>query len=125
MIIFAPPVARPASPFLKPTWATDFCHFSVLQLSQEEEDRLRPTEITSGIEEGLQTAEAWNQGRRQLRTELESFGDIEKWLRQKPSPNDQEKRYRERPKARRADRRAVVQSAVTDSLDVSTEGHRK
>ncbi|XP_054662647.1 EF-hand calcium-binding domain-containing protein 12-like [Grus americana] len=118
-IIFAPPVARPASPFLKPTWATDFCHFSVLQLSQEEEDSLRPTEITSGIEEGLQTAEAWNQGRRQLRTELESFGDIEKWLRQKPSPNDQEKRYRERPKARRADRRAVVQSAVTDSLDQS------
>ncbi|XP_054662510.1 uncharacterized protein LOC129197794 isoform X3 [Grus americana] len=87
------------------------------QLSQEEEDSLRPTEITSGIEEGLQTAEAWIQGRRQLRTELESFGDIEKWLRQKPSQNDQEKRYWERPKAHRADRRAVVQSAVTDSLD--------
>ncbi|GAB0200832.1 mitochondrial enolase superfamily member 1 [Grus japonensis] len=93
----------------------------LLTLSQEEEDSLRPTEITSGIEEGLQTAEAWNQGRRQLRTELESFGDIEKWLRQKPSQNDQEKRYWERPKARRADRRAVVQSAVTDSLDVKTD----
>ncbi|GAB0200833.1 EF-hand calcium-binding domain-containing protein 12-like [Grus japonensis] len=95
----------------------------LLALSQEEEDSLRPTEITSGIEEGLQTAEAWNQGRRQLRTELESFGDIEKWLRQKPSQNDQEKRYRERPKARRADRRAVVQSAVTDSLDALVTPH--
>ncbi|XP_075593055.1 LOW QUALITY PROTEIN: uncharacterized protein LOC142598418 [Balearica regulorum gibbericeps] len=68
-------------------------------------------------EESLQTAEAWIQGRRQLRTELESFGDIERWLTQKPSKNDQEKRYWERTKARRADRRAVVQSAVTHSLD--------
>lgn len=124
-IIFAPPVARPASPFLKPAWATDFCHLSVLQLPQEEEDSLSSPETPSDTEEGLQTMEAWIQARRQFRTELESLGDIEKWLTQKPSLSYQEKRCWQRIKARRADRKAAVKSAVTDSLDVSREVHGK
>lgn len=118
---FAPPVAGPASPFLKPTWATDFCPLSVLQLPQEEEGSLSSPETTSDTEEGLQTVEAWTQARRQFRTQLESLGDVEKWLTQKPSLSDQEKRFWQRIKARRADRRAAVKSAVSDSPDVSTE----
>ncbi|XP_075381077.1 uncharacterized protein LOC142420749 [Mycteria americana] len=89
------------------------------QLPQEEEDGLSSPEITSDTEEGLQMAEAWIQARRQFRTELESLGDIEKWLAQKPSLSNQEKRCWQRIKARRADRRAAVKSAVTDSLDRS------
>ncbi|KAM6037794.1 LOW QUALITY PROTEIN: uncharacterized protein LJ206_000077 [Theristicus caerulescens] len=114
-VIFAPPVARPASPFLKPTRATDLCHLSALQLPQEEEDGLSSLETTCGTEEGLQTAEAWSQARRQFRRELESLGDIEKWLAHKPSLSSQEERCWERIKARRAERTAAVQSAVTDS----------
>ncbi|XP_075346541.1 uncharacterized protein LOC142404023 [Mycteria americana] len=91
------------------------------QLPQEEEDGLSSPEITSDTEEGLQMAEAWIQARRQFRTELESLGDIEKWLAQKSSLSNQEKRCWQRIKAHRADRRAAVKSAVTDSLDVSTE----
>ncbi|KAM6037947.1 LOW QUALITY PROTEIN: uncharacterized protein LJ206_000161 [Theristicus caerulescens] len=116
-VIFAPPVARPASPFLKPTRATDLCHLSALQLPQEEEDGLSSLETTCGTEEGLQTAEAWSQARRQFRRELESLGDIEKWLAHKPSLSSQEERCWERIKARRAERTAAVQSAVTDSPD--------
>ncbi|KAM6037795.1 LOW QUALITY PROTEIN: uncharacterized protein LJ206_000078 [Theristicus caerulescens] len=124
-VIFAPPVARPASPFLKPTRATDLCHLSALQLPQEEEDGLSSLETTCGTEEGLQTAEAWSQARRQFRRELESLGDIEKWLAHKPSLSSQEERCWERIKARRAERTAAVQSAVTDSPEVRTEVHGK
>ncbi|KAM9625493.1 EF-hand calcium-binding domain-containing protein 12-like isoform 1-T1 [Morphnus guianensis] len=91
------------------------------QLPREEEYSLSSPETTSDTEEGLQTAEAWIQARRQFRTELESLGDIEKWLTQKPSLSNQEKRCWQRIKARRADRRAAVKSAVTDSLDRSPQ----
>ncbi|XP_072702898.1 EF-hand calcium-binding domain-containing protein 12-like [Ciconia boyciana] len=64
-------------------------------------------------------AEAWIQARRQFRAALESLGDIEKWLAQKPSLSSQEERCWQRIKARRADRRAAVKAAVTDSLDHS------
>ncbi|NWQ89786.1 EFC12 protein, partial [Burhinus bistriatus] len=77
--------------------------------------------ITSNMEEGLQTAEAWIQLRRHFRSELESLGDIERWLTQKPFLTQQEKRYLQRIKARRADRRAAVESAMTDSLDLSSK----
>ncbi|NXV85938.1 EFC12 protein, partial [Calonectris borealis] len=94
-------------------------HLSVLQLPQEEEDSLSSPETTSDTEEGLQTAEAWVQARRQARTQLESLGDIEKWLTQKPSLSHQEERCWQRIQARRADRRAAVKPVVTDSLDHS------
>ncbi|KAF1433059.1 EF-hand calcium-binding domain-containing protein 12, partial [Spheniscus mendiculus] len=100
-------------------------HLSVLQLPQEEEDSLSSPETTSDTEEGLQTTEAWIQARRQFRTELESLGDIEKWLTQKPSLTYQEKRCWQRIKARRADREAAVKSAVTDSLDHSPPKSRQ
>ncbi|KAM6190191.1 uncharacterized protein WM294_013729 [Sarcoramphus papa] len=87
------------------------------QLPQEEEGSLSSPETTSDTEEGLQTVEAWTQARRQFRTELESFGDVEKWLTQKPSLSNQEERLWQRIKARRADRRAAVKSAVSDSPD--------
>ncbi|KFR07440.1 EF-hand calcium-binding domain-containing protein 12, partial [Nipponia nippon] len=86
---------------------------------QEEEDSLSFPETTSGTEEGLQTAEAWTQARKQFRAELESLGNIEKWLAHKPSRSNQEQRYWQRIKARRAERMAAVKSAVTDSLDRS------
>ncbi|KAM6229235.1 EF-hand calcium-binding domain-containing protein 12 isoform 1-T1 [Spheniscus humboldti] len=95
------------------------------QLPQEEEDSLSSPETTSDTEEGLQTTEAWIQARRQFRTELESLGDIEKWLTQKPSLTYQEKRCWQRIKARRADREAAVKSAVTDSLDHSPPKSRQ
>ncbi|NWI23192.1 EFC12 protein, partial [Sula dactylatra] len=91
---------------------------SVLQLPQEE-DSLSSREITSGTEEGLQTAEAWIQARRQFRTELESLGDVEKWLAHKPFLSNQEERCWQRIKAQRAGSRAAVKPAVTDSLDLS------
>ncbi|NXF41460.1 EFC12 protein, partial [Nyctibius bracteatus] len=72
-------------------------------------------------EEGLQTVDAWIQARRKLRTELINLGDIENWLRHKPSLTSQEKRYLQRLEAQRAERRAALKSAQTDSLDVSTE----
>ncbi|KFV56384.1 EF-hand calcium-binding domain-containing protein 12, partial [Tyto alba] len=75
--------------------------------------------ITSDTEEGLQTEEAWIQARRQFRSELDSLGVIEKWLAQKPSLSNQEERCWQRIKARRADRRAAVRSAVTNSLECS------
>ncbi|KAM9625487.1 EF-hand calcium-binding domain-containing protein 12-like isoform 3-T7 [Morphnus guianensis] len=96
-------------------------HRQTGQLPREEEYSLSSPETTSDTEEGLQTAEAWIQARRQFRTELESLGDIEKWLTQKPSLSNQEKRCWQRIKARRADRRAAVKSAVTDSLDRSPQ----
>ncbi|NXC20956.1 EFC12 protein, partial [Corythaeola cristata] len=65
--------------------------------------------------------EAWIQARRQFRTELESSVDIETWLSKKPFLSIQEERCWERIKSCRADRRAAAKSAVTDSLEVSTE----
>ncbi|NXV73077.1 EFC12 protein, partial [Atlantisia rogersi] len=94
-------------------------HLSVLQLPQDEAVSLSSPETTSGTQEGLQTAEAWIQARRQFRTELETFGDLEKWLSQKPSLSDQEKRCWQRLKADRANRRAALKSAMTDSLEHS------
>ncbi|NXT18516.1 EFC12 protein, partial [Syrrhaptes paradoxus] len=94
-------------------------HLSVLQLPQEAEDSLSSPETTSNTEEGLQTGEDWIQGRRQFRRELESLGDIEKWLTHKPSISDQERGCWQRIRAQRAERRAAVKSAATDSLDCS------
>ncbi|KFW89451.1 EF-hand calcium-binding domain-containing protein 12, partial [Phalacrocorax carbo] len=91
---------------------------SVLQLPQEK-DSLSSQETTSNTEEGLQMAEAWIKARRQFRTELESLGNIEKWLTHKPSLSNQEKRCLQRIKAQRADSSAAVKSAVTDSPDLS------
>ncbi|NXW39227.1 EFC12 protein, partial [Phaetusa simplex] len=98
---------------------------SVLQLPQKEEDSLRSSESTSKTEEGLQTAEAWIQPRRHFRAELESLGDTERWLTQKPSLSRQEKQFLQRIKALRADSRAAVKSAVTDSLDHSPPKSRQ
>ncbi|XP_076216249.1 EF-hand calcium-binding domain-containing protein 12-like isoform X2 [Aptenodytes patagonicus] len=100
-------------------------HGQTGQLPQEEEDSLSSPETTSDTEEGLQTMEAWIQARRQFRTELESLGDIEKWLTQKPSLSYQEKRCWQRIKAQRADRKAAVKSAVTDSPDHSPPKSRQ
>ncbi|KAM6365313.1 EF-hand calcium-binding domain-containing protein 12 [Pluvialis apricaria] len=88
------------------------------QLPQEEEDRLRPPETTSNTEERRQTLEAWIQLRRHFRTDLESLGDVERWLTQKPFLSQQEERYLERIKAHRAGRRAAVTSPATDSPDL-------
>lgn len=125
LIIFAPPGARPASPFVKPTRATGFCHLSALQLPQEEDDSLSSPEATSNTEEGLQAVEAWIQARRQLRSELESLGDVEKWLAHKPALSYQEAARWESIRARRAERKAAVKPAMTQSPDVSAEVHGK
>ncbi|NWT44555.1 EFC12 protein, partial [Chroicocephalus maculipennis] len=95
------------------------------QLTQKEEDSLGSSENTSKTEEGLQTAEAWIQLRRHFRSELESLGDTERWLTQKPSLSRQEKKFLQRIRALRADRRAAVKSAVTDSLDHSPPKSRQ
>ncbi|KAM6106475.1 uncharacterized protein FYW35_011903 [Pterocles gutturalis] len=87
------------------------------QLPQEEENSLSSPETTSNTEEGLQAGEDWIQGRRQFRRELESLGDIEKWLTQKPSISNQERSCWQRIRAQRAERRAAVKSAMTDRLD--------
>lgn len=120
-IIFAPPGARPASPFVKPARATGFCHLSALQLPQEEDDSLSSPEATSNTEEAQQAMEVWIQERRQFRTELESLGDMEKWLAHKPALSYQEAARWQRIRARRAERKAAVKPAVTDSPDVSAE----
>ncbi|KGL85918.1 EF-hand calcium-binding domain-containing protein 12, partial [Charadrius vociferus] len=84
---------------------------------------------TSNTEKGLQTVEAWIQPRRNFRTDLESLGDIERWLTQKPFRSQQEERHLEKIKAHRADRRAAAKSHVTDSLDLlppkSSQPHKK
>lgn len=123
-IIFAPPVSRSASPFLKPTWATDFSQLSVLQLPQEE-DSLSSPETTSSTEEDLQTVEVWIQARKNFRSQLESLGDVEKWLSHKPSLSKIEERYWQRIKAGRAESSAAVKPAESESLDVSTAVHGK
>ncbi|XP_009987536.1 PREDICTED: EF-hand calcium-binding domain-containing protein 12, partial [Tauraco erythrolophus] len=89
------------------------------ELPQETEETLMPPETTSDTGEGLETTEVWIQARRQFRTELESLGDIETWLKKKFTLSSQEERCWERIKSRRADRRAAAKSAVTDSLEHS------
>lgn len=91
----------------------------VLQLPQEKEDSLSFPGITCNTKEDPEAVEAWIQARRQLRTALESLGDIEKWLAQKPSLSRQEERCWQRIKARRADRRAAAETASTARPDVS------
>ncbi|XP_014816703.1 PREDICTED: EF-hand calcium-binding domain-containing protein 12 [Calidris pugnax] len=92
-------------------------HGQTGQLPQEEEDSFRSPETTSNTQEGQQAAEAWTQLRRHLRTDLESLGDMERWLTQKPALSQQEKKYLYRIKALRAARRGAVKSAETNSLD--------
>ncbi|KFO06305.1 EF-hand calcium-binding domain-containing protein 12, partial [Balearica regulorum gibbericeps] len=69
-----------------------------------------------------QKLEAWIEERKQLRSQLESVADVEKWLMRKPSLSGQEERVWGRIKACRADRRAESKSAVTHSLGVSVCG---
>ncbi|PKK18487.1 putative LOC106146021 [Columba livia] len=83
----------------------------VLQLPQEEEDE-------SGSDEAQYLQMAWTEARRKFRAELESLGDVKKWLSNKPSLSAQEIRYLRRIKA---NRRAALEAAATGSLDVSTE----
>lgn len=83
----------------------------VLQLPQEEDDE-------SSSDEGRYPHMAWIEARRKFRAELESLGDVKKWLSNKPSLSAQEIRYLRRLKA---NRRAALEAAATDSLDVSTE----
>uniref|UniRef100_A0A672UZN5 EF-hand calcium binding domain 12 n=1 Tax=Strigops habroptila TaxID=2489341 RepID=A0A672UZN5_STRHB len=58
-----------------------------------------PRPSFSLFDKDLQTAEAWTQARRQLRTELENLGNIKRWLRQKPFLSSQEQLYLQRIKA--------------------------
>ncbi|NWY62433.1 EFC12 protein, partial [Chionis minor] len=92
---------------------------SVLQLPQKEEGSLRSPKTTSNTEEDLQKVGALIPPRRHFRTDLESLGDIERWLTQKPFLSQQEEKCLRRIKARRADRRQPVEAATTDSLDLS------
>ncbi|NXU27558.1 EFC12 protein, partial [Thalassarche chlororhynchos] len=75
--------------------------------------------ITFNAEGDPETLEAWIEGRRQLRSQLESVVDVEKWLMGKPSLSGLEERVWERIKVCRADRRAESKSAVTCSLGCS------
>ncbi|NWX09423.1 EFC12 protein, partial [Caloenas nicobarica] len=59
---------------------------------------------------------AWIEARRKFRAELESLGDVKKWLSNKPSLSAQEIRYLRRIKA---NRRAALEAAATDSPDVT------
>ncbi|KFP10794.1 EF-hand calcium-binding domain-containing protein 12, partial [Egretta garzetta] len=86
---------------------------------QEEDDSLSSPEATSNTEEGLQAMEAWIQARRQLRSELESLGDVEKWLAHKPALSYQEAARWQSIRARRAERKAAVKPAMTQSPDRS------
>ncbi|NWH19741.1 EFC12 protein, partial [Grus americana] len=90
-----------------------------LQLPPEGGGSLRAPEIASGAEGDPQKLEAWIEERKQLRSQLESIADVEKWLMGKPSLSGQEERVWGRIKACRADRRAESKSAVTHSLGSS------
>uniref|UniRef100_A0A8B9T1Q6 Uncharacterized protein n=1 Tax=Anas platyrhynchos TaxID=8839 RepID=A0A8B9T1Q6_ANAPL len=120
--VFAPCVARPDSPCLKPAQDTSFCHLSVFQQRQEEEDSLSSPEITCDTKDDLQKLEAWIQERKQLRSQLKSFGDVEKWLSHKPTFTKLEERVRKRITAARVDQRARSKSVETDRPDVSIPG---
>ncbi|KAF1666761.1 EF-hand calcium-binding domain-containing protein 12, partial [Aptenodytes patagonicus] len=90
-----------------------------LELPPEGGDSLRSPEIASDAEGDPQKLEAWIEERKQLRSQLESVADVEKWLMGKPSLSGQEEGVWERIKACRADRRAESRSAVTHSLGCS------
>ncbi|NXJ37252.1 EFC12 protein, partial [Ciconia maguari] len=75
--------------------------------------------ITSDAEGDPWKLQAWIEERKQLRYQLESVVDVEKWLMGKPSLSGQEERVWERIKACRADRRAESKSALTRSLGCS------
>nr|XP_021138092.1 EF-hand calcium-binding domain-containing protein 12 isoform X1 [Columba livia] len=77
------------------------------KLPQEEEDE-------SGSDEAQYLQMAWTEARRKFRAELESLGDVKKWLSNKPSLSAQEIRYLRRIKA---NRRAALEAAATGSLD--------
>ncbi|NXW50500.1 EFC12 protein, partial [Nyctiprogne leucopyga] len=83
----------------------------------QEEDSLSSPETTSDTEEDLQRVEAWIQARKNFRRQLESLGDVEKWLSHKPSLSKIEERYLQRIKAGRAESRAAVKAAKSKSLD--------
>ncbi|KAF1590297.1 EF-hand calcium-binding domain-containing protein 12, partial [Eudyptes moseleyi] len=90
-----------------------------LELPPEGGDSLKSPEIASDAEGDPQKLEAWIEERKQLRSRLESVGDLEKWLMGKPSLSGQEEGVWERIKACRAGRRAESRSAVTRSLGCS------
>ncbi|XP_031412790.1 EF-hand calcium-binding domain-containing protein 12 [Meleagris gallopavo] len=82
------------------------------------QDKESPTfpVVTSHPEDDPYNLSAWIQERKQFISQLESFGDIEKWLRNKSSRSYVEGRVWERIKSRRAERRAESKPAVTDNL---------
>ncbi|XP_071884230.1 EF-hand calcium-binding domain-containing protein 12-like isoform X5 [Anas platyrhynchos] len=86
---------------------------------QEEEDSLSSPEITCDTKDDLQKLEAWIQERKQLRSQLKSFGDVEKWLSHKPTFTKLEERVRKRITAARVDQRARSKSVETDRPDCS------
>ncbi|XP_071884234.1 EF-hand calcium-binding domain-containing protein 12-like isoform X4 [Anas platyrhynchos] len=89
------------------------------QQRQEEEDSLSSPEITCDTKDDLQKLEAWIQERKQLRSQLKSFGDVEKWLSHKPTFTKLEERVRKRITAARVDQRARSKSVETDRPDCS------
>ncbi|XP_072732223.1 methyl-CpG-binding domain protein 4 isoform X1 [Ciconia boyciana] len=117
-----PPTAKAAAPFSKATWAAGCCPPPASQVPSEPGESLRPPEITSDAEGDPWKLRAWIEERKQLRYQLESIVDVEKWLMGKPSLSSQEERVWERIKACRADRRAESKSALTRSLAVSACG---
>ncbi|POI34308.1 hypothetical protein CIB84_001942 [Bambusicola thoracicus] len=86
---------------------------------QDEESPSFPV-VASHPEDDSHNLSAWIQERKQFISQLESFGDIEKWLSNKSSRDRLEGRVWERIKARRADRKAEGKSAVTDNLGDTT-----
>lgn len=86
---------------------------------QEEESPSFPV-VTCHPEDDPHNLSAWIQERKQFISQLESFGDVEKWLSNKSSKSHLEERVWERIKSRRAARRAEGKSAVTDNLGDTT-----
>uniref|UniRef100_A0A8C9ER10 CCDC81 HU domain-containing protein n=1 Tax=Pavo cristatus TaxID=9049 RepID=A0A8C9ER10_PAVCR len=85
------------------------------------QDRESPTfpVATSHPEDDPHNLSAWIQERKRFISQLESFGDIEKWLRNKSSRSQLEEKVWERIKSRRAERRAEGKSAVIDLGDTT------
>ncbi|XP_075618646.1 EF-hand calcium-binding domain-containing protein 12 isoform X2 [Balearica regulorum gibbericeps] len=115
-------MVRAAAPCSRVSWAPESCHLPALQLPPEGGGSLWAPEVASGAEGDPQKLEAWIEERKQLRSQLESVADVEKWLMRKPSLSGQEERVWGRIKACRADRRAESKSAVTHSLGSSPPG---
>ncbi|XP_031467242.1 EF-hand calcium-binding domain-containing protein 12 [Phasianus colchicus] len=82
------------------------------------QDKESPTfpVVTSQPEDDPCDLSDWIQERKQFISQLESFGNIEKWLRNKSSRSYVEERVWERIKSRRAERRAESKPVVTDNL---------